>query len=255
MLGRGTSFLTVPVGGGLVYCYADITTDSATDKPDGDPVGWLRERFAGFAAPVPQLLDQLEDPAQIHVAPIEQVAAEGWGRGAVVLGGVADHGISPNMAQGAALAFEDALCWRHVPARRRNGQRRGGRVRGTSKPPHRLGARLDPPSRPHPQPAPGSAQLHPASARAADLPVQLPPAAGAHLAQQRSPPARQPGPRGALSQAVRLRPGGSSYPGTDRRHWRQAAQAGQAMRSTPRYRRDDRSPFMFRYGASQVPLE
>ena len=45
MLGRGTSFLTVPVGGGLVYCYADI---SATDKPDGDPVGWLRERFAGF---------------------------------------------------------------------------------------------------------------------------------------------------------------------------------------------------------------
>jgi FAD-dependent urate hydroxylase len=75
MLGRGTSFLTVPVGGGLVYCYADI---SATDKPDGDPVGWLRERFAGFAAPVPQLLDLLEDPARIHVAPIEQVAGAPW---------------------------------------------------------------------------------------------------------------------------------------------------------------------------------
>ena len=36
MLGRGTSFLTVPVGGGLVYCYADI---SATDKPDGESGG------------------------------------------------------------------------------------------------------------------------------------------------------------------------------------------------------------------------
>jgi 2-polyprenyl-6-methoxyphenol hydroxylase-like FAD-dependent oxidoreductase len=109
MLGRGTSFLTVPVGGGLVYCYADIATDSATDKPDGDPVGWLRERFASFAAPVPQLLDQLEDPARIHVAPIEQVAAARWGCGAVLLVGDAAHGMSPNMAEGASLAFEDAL--------------------------------------------------------------------------------------------------------------------------------------------------
>ncbi len=43
------------------------------------------------------------------MAPIEQVAAERWGRGAVVLVGDAAHGMSPNMAQGAALAFEDAL--------------------------------------------------------------------------------------------------------------------------------------------------
>jgi FAD-dependent urate hydroxylase len=43
------------------------------------------------------------------VAPIEQVAEERWGRGAVVLIGDAAHGLSPNMAQGAALAFEDAL--------------------------------------------------------------------------------------------------------------------------------------------------
>jgi 2-polyprenyl-6-methoxyphenol hydroxylase-like FAD-dependent oxidoreductase len=43
------------------------------------------------------------------VAPIEQVAEERSGRGAVVLVGDAAHGMSPNMAQGAALAFEDAL--------------------------------------------------------------------------------------------------------------------------------------------------
>jgi FAD-dependent urate hydroxylase len=105
MLGRGASFLTVPMGGGAVYCYAD-TTDGASD---GDPVVRLRERFAGFAAPVPQLLEQLQDPARVHVAPIEQVAAERWGRGAVVLVGDAAHGMSPNMAEGASLAFEDAL--------------------------------------------------------------------------------------------------------------------------------------------------
>jgi FAD-dependent urate hydroxylase len=109
LLSQGASFLTVPVGQGLVYCYADSAASGDSGDPDGDPVGHLRQRFAGFAAPVPQLLGQLQDPARIHVAPIEQVAEERWGRGAVVLVGDAAHGMSPNMAQGAALAFEDAL--------------------------------------------------------------------------------------------------------------------------------------------------
>jgi 2-polyprenyl-6-methoxyphenol hydroxylase-like FAD-dependent oxidoreductase len=109
LLGRGGSFLTVPVGHGLVYAYADVTAPGQAGQADGDPVGRLRQRFAGFADPVPQLLDQLGDPARIHAAPIEQVPAERWGRGAVVLIGDAAHGMSPNMAQGAALAFEDAL--------------------------------------------------------------------------------------------------------------------------------------------------
>ena len=110
MLGRGTSFLTVPVGHGLVYSYADMTADTADGgERDGDAVGRLRERFADFAAPVPGLLDQLDNPARVHAAAIEQVTEERWGRGAVVLVGDAAHGMSPNMAQGAALAFEDAL--------------------------------------------------------------------------------------------------------------------------------------------------
>jgi FAD-dependent urate hydroxylase len=108
MLGRGASFLTIPVGQGLVYCYADIATRGAA-LPDGGHIPFLRARFAGFADPVPELLGQLEDPAQVHVAPIQQVAAQCWGSGAVVLVGDAAHGMSPNMAEGASLAFEDAL--------------------------------------------------------------------------------------------------------------------------------------------------
>src|SRR6266511_5826961 len=60
LLGRGASFLAIPVGGGAVYCYADTTDGNGNG--DGDPVGRLRERFAGFAAPVPGLLEQLDDP-------------------------------------------------------------------------------------------------------------------------------------------------------------------------------------------------
>jgi FAD-dependent urate hydroxylase len=105
LLGRGASFLAVPLGGGTVYCYADTTDGDG----GGDPVGRLRERFAGFAAPVPGLLAQLDSSVPVHAAPIQQVAAEQWGRGAVVLVGDAAHGMSPNMAEGASLAFEDAL--------------------------------------------------------------------------------------------------------------------------------------------------
>ena len=109
LLGPRSSFLTIPVGQGRVYGYADVLTGPGGPGPGGDPAGLPRERFAGFAAPVPELLDQLQDQTQVHAAPIEQVAAERWGRGAVALVGDAAHAMSPNMAQGAALAFEDAL--------------------------------------------------------------------------------------------------------------------------------------------------
>jgi 2-polyprenyl-6-methoxyphenol hydroxylase-like FAD-dependent oxidoreductase len=109
LLARRSSFLTIPIGQGRVYVYADLLTGPGSPGPVGDPARELRERFAAFPDPVPELLERLPGPERIHVAPIEQVAGERWGRGAVVLVGDAAHAMSPNMAQGAALAFEDAL--------------------------------------------------------------------------------------------------------------------------------------------------
>ncbi len=102
MLGRGRTFLTVALGGGVVYCYADVNT--------GDPAGaerqdW-RESYANFAHPVPRLLDQT---SEVYFAPIEEVVPPVWTGRHVVLIGDAAHATSPNMAQGAAMALEDAL--------------------------------------------------------------------------------------------------------------------------------------------------
>ena len=105
----GTSFLTIPIGG-LVHCCADITTNhDSPAPPTSDPLaGCVSSRpasppRAGAAGPA----------ARPEPGPCGPDRAGGrrtaQGRGAVVLVGDAAHAMSPNMAQGAALAFEDAL--------------------------------------------------------------------------------------------------------------------------------------------------
>jgi 2-polyprenyl-6-methoxyphenol hydroxylase-like FAD-dependent oxidoreductase len=102
MLARGRAFLTVALGQGAVYCYADVSARDPADVGDAD---WRRS-FVEFADPVPSLLEAASD---VHFAPIEEVAPPAWGAGRVVLVGDAAHASSPNMAQGAAMAVEDAL--------------------------------------------------------------------------------------------------------------------------------------------------
>ncbi len=105
LLGRGRTFLLVPIGSGRVYCYADV---SAAEPTGGDPTR-LRDLFADFAGPVPAALERLEGSGAPHVTPIEELSAVRPVAGTVVLIGDAAHATSPNMAQGAAMACEDAL--------------------------------------------------------------------------------------------------------------------------------------------------
>ena len=82
LLGRSCSFLMVPLGGGLLYCYADVTAEPAADENlEGDPRTELRRRFDAFAAPVPAILDRLPDASEVHESFIEEVAALSWGAG------------------------------------------------------------------------------------------------------------------------------------------------------------------------------
>jgi 2-polyprenyl-6-methoxyphenol hydroxylase-like FAD-dependent oxidoreductase len=109
LLGRGVTFLAVPIGRGQVYCYCDASADSPSRPESDDVTGRLAELLAGFAAPVPAILDTLGPDGAVHVAPVEEVTLDRWSRGSVLLVGDAAHATSPNMAEGAAMALEDGL--------------------------------------------------------------------------------------------------------------------------------------------------
>jgi FAD-dependent urate hydroxylase len=104
-LGRGKTFLALPLGGGRTYCYADVTVADPVDPTAGD-ASRLAEIFEGFAEPVVSLLAASRTP---YFSPIEEVVAESWVKDQVALVGDAAHAMSPNMAQGAGLALEDAI--------------------------------------------------------------------------------------------------------------------------------------------------
>jgi FAD-dependent urate hydroxylase len=104
LLGRRTAFLVLPIGDGRAYCYCDVVSTGGMDG-NQEPA----RLFGGFPPPVPDLLESMSDPARVHRSTIEEVALDTWTSGRVVLIGDAAHATSPNMAQGAAMALEDAL--------------------------------------------------------------------------------------------------------------------------------------------------
>jgi FAD-dependent urate hydroxylase len=108
-LGHGVSFLAMPIGLGLVYCYCDGPAQSFSPSGGGEIQARLAELVRGFSAPVPAILDALGPEDAVHIAPIEEVILDTWSLGSALLIGDAAHATSPNMAEGAAMALEDGL--------------------------------------------------------------------------------------------------------------------------------------------------
>ncbi|WP_327070149.1 FAD-dependent monooxygenase [Kitasatospora sp. NBC_01302] len=107
---RNAKALLTPVTEDLMYLGA-VFAEAADFRPD--PLRaheQLAERLAGFGGPVAAALAQVTDPAAVVYSRISQVTVEApWHVGRLVLAGDAAHASTPHLAQGAAMAVEDAL--------------------------------------------------------------------------------------------------------------------------------------------------
>ncbi|MFB6893201.1 FAD-dependent monooxygenase [Kitasatospora sp. NPDC056327] len=106
---RAKALLT-PISTDLMYL-GSVFAEAEDFRPDPQRAHeQLRERLAGFGGPVAEALAQVTDPAAVVYSRISQVTVEEpWHVGRVVLAGDAAHASTPHLAQGAAMAVEDAL--------------------------------------------------------------------------------------------------------------------------------------------------
>ncbi|MFJ8044264.1 FAD-dependent monooxygenase [Kitasatospora sp. NPDC096147] len=102
--------LLTPITGELMYLGA-VFAEAEDFRPDPERAHeQLAERLSGFAGPVAEALTHVTDPAAVVYSRISQVTVEEpWHVGRVVLAGDAAHASTPHLAQGAAMAVEDAL--------------------------------------------------------------------------------------------------------------------------------------------------
>ena len=176
-LGRGRTFLAVPLAGGRVYCYAAASVDEPLDPTAGEAVALpaLYDRFAGSVRDlVAAAVDAGHAP---YFAPIEEVPDQPWVREGCAGRGrgprdVAEHGSGSRAGGGGR-------CRAGRDARRRPAV---GGLRDTTPVPRRLRPRADAPTRPCPRPASAAPQRGPPRCRSAHLPDQLRPAPGPAVA-------------------------------------------------------------------------
>lgn len=103
--GRGDLVGLAPLPGGRTYLWAEVPTSEA---PTDDTLAWLRRRLAGWHAPIPAVLDAVDSPVLVHR--LEELRPpRTWHHGRIALLGDAAHGMTPNLGQGAAQAFLDAV--------------------------------------------------------------------------------------------------------------------------------------------------
>lgn len=105
-----TKALLTPITDDTMYLAA-VFAEPEDFRPDPEHAHeQLAERLRMFSGPVAEALAAVTDPAAVVHSRISQVTVDApWHVGRVVLAGDAAHASTPQLAQGAAMAVEDAV--------------------------------------------------------------------------------------------------------------------------------------------------
>jgi 2-polyprenyl-6-methoxyphenol hydroxylase-like FAD-dependent oxidoreductase len=102
----------VPMSPDLMYIF--ITDGSAGNEiprfAEHALADEMRSRLSGYGGVIADLARQITDSSKVVVRPFETILVEGdWNKGRVVLVGDSAHAMTAHIAQGAAMAIEDAV--------------------------------------------------------------------------------------------------------------------------------------------------
>jgi|HubBroStandDraft_1064217.scaffolds.fasta_scaffold16182_2 2-polyprenyl-6-methoxyphenol hydroxylase-like FAD-dependent oxidoreductase len=103
------NLVTIPLGADLVYWGAGVSRQAPFRDELPGRAARVRDRFADATGVAADVLDQVTDDAAVQFSPAETAWVQNPVAGHVVLIGDAWHATTPSMAQGAAMAAEDAL--------------------------------------------------------------------------------------------------------------------------------------------------
>ena len=100
----------VPMSDTLMYMLI-VTHEPGNPRIDGPGLAdMMRDRLEAYTGPVAELGRLITDPAGVVYRPMDvHLLANPWHKGRVLLIGDAAHGTTPHLAQGAAMAIEDAV--------------------------------------------------------------------------------------------------------------------------------------------------
>jgi 2-polyprenyl-6-methoxyphenol hydroxylase-like FAD-dependent oxidoreductase len=108
-LGDGARYGLTHTGRDRVYWWATFNApEGSTDAPGGRKRELL-DRYAGWAPPIGAVLAATDEAAILRNDIVDRPSVAPWGVGPVTLLGDAAHPMTPNMAQGACQAVEDAI--------------------------------------------------------------------------------------------------------------------------------------------------
>lgn len=109
--GAGMMFGIVPVNAGQVYMIAGMAEPERMRRASATLHTLLHDRFHPvFGGIAPYYLDQITDAGQVTYTAIEMIDQPApWHKGRLVFIGDAVHASPPYLAQGAAMAIEDAI--------------------------------------------------------------------------------------------------------------------------------------------------
>jgi len=116
--GAGRRFGVVPIGGGRVYWFA--VADAPRGEVDIDARASLLQRFAGWHAPIQELITATPSQRIVRTDIVDRVPIGNWVDGRAVLLGDAAHPMTPNIGMGGCQAIEDAVVLADALTREQN---------------------------------------------------------------------------------------------------------------------------------------